>query len=131
MTTTKYVNYARNGAETHVVPAYSPWVNGLVEGANKLLLHILKRLCAPDLNDEESEHMKTEDIPKTWPEHFEDAIHTLNGRLLPSLKFSPKELLLGLVVNIRKLTKFFPSFSTFSLMDERKDRKVSELIGPT
>jgi hypothetical protein len=26
----------------HIVVAYSPWVNGLVEGMNKLLLHILK-----------------------------------------------------------------------------------------
>ena len=89
------------GTETHVVPAYSPWVNGLVEGTNKLLLHILKRLCAPDLNDEEIERTKTEDIPKTWPEHLDTAIRTLNKRLLPSLKFSPKELLLGLVVNTK------------------------------
>ena len=34
---------------THVVSAYSPWVNGLVEGTNKLLLHVLKILCAPGL----------------------------------------------------------------------------------
>ena len=27
------------GTKTHVVLAYSPWVNGLVEGANKILLH--------------------------------------------------------------------------------------------
>lgn len=87
------------GTETHVVPAYPPWVNGLVEGTNKLLLHVLKQLCAPNLNDEESEQTKTEDIPKTWPEHFDEAIRTLNTCLLPALKFSPKELLLGLVVN--------------------------------
>ena len=62
------------GTETHVVPAYSPWVNGLVKGTNKLLLHVLKRLCPPDLNDEESKQLKTEDIPKTWPEHFNEAI---------------------------------------------------------
>jgi hypothetical protein len=62
---------------------------------------VLKRLCAPNLNDEETEQTKTDDIPKTWPEHFEEAIHTLNGRLLPALKFSPKELLLGLVVNTK------------------------------
>ena len=93
------------GTETHVIPAYSPWVNSLIEGTNKLLLHVLKWLCAPDLNDEESEHMKTEDIPKTWPEYFEDAIHILNGRILPSLKFSPKELLLGLVMNTKPTDK--------------------------
>ena len=93
------------GTETHVVPAYSPWVNGLVEGTNKLLLHVLKRLCAPDLNDEETEQTRTEDIPKTWPEHFDEAVRTLNGRLLPSLRFSPKELLLGLVVNTKPTDK--------------------------
>jgi hypothetical protein len=90
------------GTETRVVPAYSPWVNGLVKGTNKLLLHILKRLCAPDLNNEEVESTKTDDIPKTWPDHFDEAICTLNKRLLPSLKFSPKELLLGLVVNTKR-----------------------------
>ena len=90
------------GTNTHVVPAYSPWVNGLVEGTNKLLLHVLKRLCAPDLNDEEIDGMNTDSIPKTWPDHLDKAIRTLNGRLLPSLKFSPKELLLGLVINTKQ-----------------------------
>ena len=89
------------GTKTHVVSAYSPWVNGLVEGANKLFLHILKRLCAPDLDSEETEKMATDDIPKHWPEHFEEAIRILNWRLLPALKFSPKELMLGLVVNTK------------------------------
>lgn len=89
------------GTDTHVVPAYSPWINGLVEGTNKLLLHVLKRLCAPNLNDEEIERTRIEDIPKTWTDHFEEAIRVLNNRLLPALKFSPKELLLGLVVNTR------------------------------
>ena len=28
--------------EHHVVSAYSPWINGLVEGTNKILLHVLK-----------------------------------------------------------------------------------------
>ena len=30
------------GVTAHVVFAYSPWVNGLIEGTNKLLLHVLK-----------------------------------------------------------------------------------------
>jgi transposase InsO family protein len=29
------------GTETHVVAAYSPWINGLVEGTNKLLLYVM------------------------------------------------------------------------------------------
>ena len=35
------------GTKPHIVATYSPWVNGLVMGTNKLFLHILKRLCAP------------------------------------------------------------------------------------
>jgi hypothetical protein len=89
------------GTKTHIVPAYSPWVNGLVEGTNKLFLHVLKRLCAPDLNEEETEKMSTDDIPKSWPDHFEETIRILNWRLLPALKFSPKELMLGLVINTK------------------------------
>jgi hypothetical protein len=89
------------GTKTHVVPAYSPWVNGLVEGTNKLFLHILKRLCAPDLDDEEADKLATDDIPKQWPSHFEETLQILNWRLLPALKFTPKELMLGLVVNTK------------------------------
>ena len=37
------------GTTTHIVPAYPPWINGLVEGTNKILLHILKQLCTPNL----------------------------------------------------------------------------------
>jgi transposase InsO family protein len=89
------------GTKTHVVPAYSPWVNGLVEGTNKLFLHILKRLCAPDLDDEEAERLSKDNLPKNWPDYFENAIKILNWRLLPALKFSPKELMLGIVVNTK------------------------------
>jgi hypothetical protein len=89
------------GTKTHIVAAYSPWVNGLVEGTNKLFLHILKRLCAPNLDDEEVERLTPDNLPKHWPDHFEETIQILNWRLLPSLKFSPKELMLGLVVNTK------------------------------
>jgi hypothetical protein len=58
-------------------------------------------LCAPDLDDDEIERIKVEDIPKTWPDHFDNAIRILNWRILPSLKFSSKELMLGLVVNMK------------------------------
>jgi hypothetical protein len=43
--------------------------------------------------------MTLERIPRNWPDHFEEAIRILNWRILPALKFSPKELLLGMVVN--------------------------------
>lgn len=86
------------GTSTHIVPAYSPWINGLVEGTNKILLHVLKRLCAPDLESED-DALKKEDTPRNWPEHLDEAIRMINTRLLPAFNFSPKELLLGLVVN--------------------------------
>jgi hypothetical protein len=89
------------GTKTHIVSAYSPWVNGLVEGTNKLFLHILKRLCAPDLNEEEAGKITLDDLPKQWPDHFDEAIRILNWRLLPALKFTPKELMLGMVINTK------------------------------
>ncbi|KAG6808936.1 hypothetical protein H0H92_002300 [Tricholoma furcatifolium] len=86
---------------THVVAPYSPWVNGLVEGANKLLLHVLKRLCSPNLGEDDYEGTDWDDLPASWPNHFDDAIQILNKRILPALKFSPKEILLGVVVNTK------------------------------
>jgi hypothetical protein len=90
------------GTRTHVVPAYSPWINGLVEGTNKLLIYILARLCAPELGEDGWREMDINNLPRNWPDHFMNAINLLNRRLLPSLKFSPKELMLGLVVNTPK-----------------------------
>ena len=83
----------------HVVSAYSPWINGLVEGTNKILLHVLKRLCTPGLGDDEYNNMAWDSLPKSWPLHLDDAVLALNTCILPNLKFSPKELLLGTVVN--------------------------------
>ena len=34
------------GTKLHVVTAYLPWLNGLLEGSNRILLNALKRLCA-------------------------------------------------------------------------------------
>ena len=91
---------AQWGVQPHVVAAYSPWINGLVEGTNKLLLHILKRLCAPDIGeDDQPDGDDWDALPKSWPDHLDDAVKCLNYRVLPALKFSPKELLLGRVVN--------------------------------
>jgi hypothetical protein len=45
--------------------------------------------------------MATKDIPSNWPEHLDTAIKHLSDRILPSLKYSPNELLLGLIVNSR------------------------------
>lgn len=87
------------GGRHHVVAAYSPWINGLVEGTNKILLYILACLCAPEVGEDGWKGMNWSDLPKKWPEHFDKAIQILNWRILPALKFSPRELLLSLIVN--------------------------------
>ena len=91
------------GIKLHIVAKYSPWVNGLVEGTNKILLGILKRLCAPDLGEDEYELITDfTDLPKNWPDHLDEAVRQLNRRILPSLKFSPNELAFGSVVNTNR-----------------------------
>lgn len=44
---TKHYNTKR-----YVTPTYTPWVNGLIEGTNKLLLGRLKYMCAPHLGED-------------------------------------------------------------------------------
>ena len=46
------------GVKTHVVATYSPWINGLIENRNKLLLHILKRRCSPEHREDEEEDIE-------------------------------------------------------------------------
>lgn len=87
------------GVDHHVVAAYSPWINGLVEGTNKLLIYILARLCAPELGEDKWATTKADELPSNWPDLLDRAIRILNWRVLPALKFSPKELLLSKVVN--------------------------------
>jgi transposase InsO family protein len=83
-----------------VTPAYAPWVNGLIENANRLLLGRLKRLCAP--NHDNIENATTvagsnlSPVPESWPEYLDEAIRQLNDRILPALKATPRELLFGL-----------------------------------
>lgn len=87
------------GGRHHVVAAYSPWINDLVEGTNKILLYVLARLCAPEVGEDGWQSMNWVNLPNKWPDHFDEAIQILNWRILPALKFSPKELLLSLVIN--------------------------------
>jgi hypothetical protein len=89
---------AKRGTKLEICPAYSPWVNGLLEGTNSILLNRLKRMCAPDLGEDAYTQM---DIPVNWPDHLEAAVRCINDRILPNLKYSPNELLLGLVVNTK------------------------------
>jgi len=81
------------------------WINGLIEGMNAKLLGRLKRLCSPDLGEDEYNAM---DVPASWPDHLEEAIECPNNCILPNLKFSPNELILGIVIN----TKHTPADQT-------------------
>jgi len=90
----------KHASHYHQVSAYSPWVNGLLEGTNGKLLSRLKCLCAPNLGEDEwAKITKFEDLPANWPTHFDTAIEQLNAHILPTYKFSPDELCLGIVVN--------------------------------
>ena len=89
------------GSKHHVVAAYSPWINSLVEGTNKILLYILACLCALDIGEDGWKAMKWDNLLRAWPDHFDKAIRTLNWRILPAINFRPKEILLGLVVNTK------------------------------
>ena len=93
----------RWGSKHHVVAAYSPWVNGLVEGANKILLYVLAHLCALEIGEDGWRMMVWDNIPRSWPDHCDKAIQIMNWRILPVLKFQPKEILLGLVVNMEPM----------------------------
>jgi hypothetical protein len=86
------------GSKLHVVVAYAPWLNGLLEGSNRIFLNTLKRLCTPGLGEDDYENMALKDLPSNWPEYLNIAIKHLNDQILPSLKYSPNELLLGLIV---------------------------------
>ena len=83
----------------HIVSIYLPWINGLVEGTNKILLYVLKQMCALDLREDEYVEMDWDMSPKMWLLHIDDAVPMLNTWILPTLKFKPKELLFSLVVN--------------------------------
>jgi transposase InsO family protein len=91
---------AEFGVETEIVTKYSPWVNGLIEGTNRILLAILKRMCAPDLGEEWWKMIeKWEDLPANWPEHFDNTIFLLNNRILRALDHTPNKLFFGMVIN--------------------------------
>ncbi|KIK25793.1 hypothetical protein PISMIDRAFT_96162 [Pisolithus microcarpus 441] len=66
---------------------------------NGELLGRLRRLCSPGLGEDEGEDTGTAEVGKAWPDHFDAAVRQLNERIVPAFGFSPKELLLGFVVN--------------------------------
>ena len=44
--------YEKWGSRHHVAAAYSPWVNGLVEETNRILLYVLAQLCVPEVGED-------------------------------------------------------------------------------
>ena len=62
---------SRRGTKLEVCPAYSPWVNRLIEGTNTILLNRLKQMCAPDLGEDKYVRME---MPTKWPDHLEAAV---------------------------------------------------------
>ncbi|KZV85796.1 rve-domain-containing protein, partial [Exidia glandulosa HHB12029] len=92
---------AANGIEYTKTPPYSPWANGLVEDCNKILLARLRRYCQPDFDADET-GMSAKDMaahtPTKWPDFFAQALEDMNSRILPSLGYSPRELLFGMTL---------------------------------
>jgi hypothetical protein len=62
-----------HGVDHEFSPEYAPWVNGLVEGHNNILLDQLKWAC---MGNGET---PTEDEMKKWPDHFKGAVGVLNN----------------------------------------------------
>jgi len=90
------------GMKLHIIPVYSLWINRLLEGTNTKLLGRLKCMCAPNLEEDDYTKMEWKDLLLNWPDHLETALLSLNNRILPNLKYSPNELLLGLVINTKQ-----------------------------
>jgi hypothetical protein len=59
------------GTKLKICSTYSPWVHGLLEGTNAILLNWLKHMCAPDLGEDECTAIA---IPANWPDHLDTAI---------------------------------------------------------
>src|SRR6266481_5769705 len=76
-------------------PAYAPWMNGLIENTNKILLGRLRQMCAPNLDEMEETGTGPGPTPEKWLDHLEEAIRAMNDRILPAVGLTPWELLWG------------------------------------
>lgn len=84
-------------------PAYTPSVNGLVEDANKILLGRLRTLCAQDIGEARGDpNRPPTPPPRSWPKFLQTAIRQMNDRVLPSLGYTPRELLTGVLTADRR-----------------------------
>ncbi|KAF8715671.1 hypothetical protein RHS02_09979, partial [Rhizoctonia solani] len=79
-------------------PPHSPWVNGLIEDANRILIGRLRTSCAEDLGKSPGDPNRPPSPPtRSWPKFLQKAIRDMNDRILPSLGYSPRELLTGVL----------------------------------
>ena len=72
-----------------------PWVNGLIENLNKILIGWLKRMCAPDIEDAEANNPNPGATPTQWTSHLDEVVRAMNDRIIPALGFMPCKLLWG------------------------------------
>ena len=79
-----------------VTPAYTAWVNGLMEGVNRLFLSCLKKKYALDLDESEYQDVDPQSIPRNWPDFFNEAVANHNDRIILGTKLIPREILFGL-----------------------------------
>ncbi|QRV90331.1 Retrovirus-related Pol polyprotein from transposon opus [Ceratobasidium sp. AG-Ba] len=92
-----------SGASILHTPPYTPSANGLVEDANRILLGRLRALCAGDVGEIEGDPSRpVTPPPRSWPNFFREAIRQMNDRILPTLGYSPRELLTGVLSADRK-----------------------------
>ena len=71
----------------HIVTTYSPWINGLLEWYNCIVVKALQHLCTLGLGEDNYEQITIKDIPSNWPDYLDTVIENLNNHILPSLKF--------------------------------------------
>ncbi|QRV78737.1 Retrovirus-related Pol polyprotein from transposon [Ceratobasidium sp. AG-Ba] len=86
---------ASKGVQALKTPPYAPWANGLAEGYVKLLIGRLKTLCAPTVGEDPENIEDPNTTPTAWPKHLKTAVAQLNDRVLPSLGYTPQELMTG------------------------------------
>ncbi|KAG8730926.1 hypothetical protein FRC10_002246 [Ceratobasidium sp. 414] len=90
------------GVQVIKTAPYAPWTNGLAEGYIKLLIGQLKRLCAATVGESPEEDSDPATTPLAWPKHLATAVAQLNDRVLPSLNYTPRELMTGQLTADRK-----------------------------
>ncbi|QRV80064.1 Retrovirus-related Pol polyprotein from transposon opus [Ceratobasidium sp. AG-Ba] len=99
------------GVQPLKTPPYAPWVNGLAEGYVKLLVGRLKRLCASTVGESPEEDEDASTTPAAWPKFLNRAVAQLNDRVIPTLQYTPRELLTG-QLSAERRSQLSPDLST-------------------